>query len=109
MILHIGDEFVESLNDTLRIRDKFLGGLVSEIDEILHPRETFEEWMAKQKNPKQTEDVTTERPQKIPYNPDTGRQVNIFSLWIVRPAAVHRALVSVTAYTMIQPPERLLE
>lgn len=70
---YIGDEFVESLHDTLKIRDKFLSELISEVDEILHPRETFEEWMAKQKSPQQTEDVTPEQPKKIPYNPDAGR------------------------------------
>ena len=47
--IYIGDEFVESLHDTLKIRDKFLSKLVSEIDEILNPRETFEEWMANRK------------------------------------------------------------
>lgn len=71
--IYIGDEFVESLHDTLKIRDKFLSELVSEIDEILNPRETFEEWMAKQKSQQQTEDVTPEQPTKIPYNPDAGR------------------------------------
>ena len=45
--IYIGDEFVESLHDTLKIRDKFLSELVSEVDEVLNPRETFEEWMAK--------------------------------------------------------------
>lgn len=70
---YIGDEFVESLHDTLKIRDKFLNELVSEIDEILHPRETFEEWMANQKSPQQVEDATVELSPKIPYNPDTGR------------------------------------
>jgi len=71
--IYIGDEFVESLHDTLKIRDKFLSELASEIDEILNPRETFEEWMAKQKSQQQTEDVTPEQPTKIPYNPDAGR------------------------------------
>lgn len=71
--LYIGDEFVESLHDTLKIRDKFLSELVNEIDGILHPRETFEEWMAKQVSAQQTEDATTEQPPKIPYNPDAGR------------------------------------
>lgn len=71
--IYIGDEFVESLHDTLKIRDKFLSELVNEVDEILTPRETFEEWMAKQKSPQQTEDVTPEQPTKIPYNPDAGR------------------------------------
>ena len=55
--IYVGDEFVESLHDTLKIRAKFLSELVSEIDEILNPRETFEEWMAKQKSPQQVEDV----------------------------------------------------
>ena len=64
---------MESLHDTLKIRDNFLSELVSEIDEILNPRETFEEWMAKQKSQQQTEDVTPEQPTKIPYNPDAGR------------------------------------
>ncbi|WP_131538891.1 hypothetical protein [Pedobacter nototheniae] len=71
--IYIGDEFVESLHDTLKIRDKFLSELISEVDEVLNPRETFEEWMAKQKNPEQVEDVTPEKPTKIPYNPDAGR------------------------------------
>ncbi|SFA38266.1 hypothetical protein SAMN04488511_101160 [Pedobacter suwonensis] len=71
--IYIGDEFVESLHDTLKIRDKFLNELVSEVDEILNPRETFEEWIAKQKSPKQVEDATPELPPKIPYNPDAGR------------------------------------
>jgi len=71
--IYIGDEFVESLHDTLKIRDKFLSELISEIDEILHPRETFEEWMAKQKSPEQVEDATAELSPKIPYNPDAGR------------------------------------
>ncbi|RZK37782.1 MAG: hypothetical protein EOO90_24325 [Pedobacter sp.] len=71
--IYIGDEFVESLHDTLKIRDKFLSELISEVDEILNPRETFEEWMAKQKSPQQTQDVTPEQPKKIPYNPDAGR------------------------------------
>ena len=70
---YIGDEFVESLHDTLKIRDKFLSELISEVDEILNPRETFEEWMAKQKSHQQTEDVTPDQPTKIPYNPDAGR------------------------------------
>ena len=71
--IYIGDEFVESLHDTLKIRNKFLIELVSEVDEILNPRETFKEWMAKQKSPQQTEDVTPEQPTKIPYHPDAGR------------------------------------
>jgi hypothetical protein len=71
--IYIGDEFVESLHDTLKIRDKFLSELISEVDEILNPRETFEEWMAKQKSQQPTEVVTPEQPTKIPYNPDAGR------------------------------------
>ncbi|MBE5320850.1 hypothetical protein IM793_16900 [Pedobacter sp. MR2016-19] len=72
--IYIGDEFVESLHDTLKIRDKFLSELVSEVDEILNPRETFEEWMVKQENqPEQVEDATAKLPPKIPYNPDAGR------------------------------------
>ncbi|MBB6238208.1 hypothetical protein HDC90_002840 [Pedobacter sp. AK013] len=71
--IYIGDEFVESLHDTLKIRDKFLSELISEVDEILNPRETFEEWVAKQKSSQQTENVTPEQPEKIPYNPDAGR------------------------------------
>ena len=71
--IYIGDEFVESLHDTLRIRDKFLSELINEVDEILNPRETFEEWMAKQKSSKQIEDPTAELHQKIPYNPNAGR------------------------------------
>jgi len=71
--IYIGDEFVESLLDTLKIRDKFLSELVNEIDEILNPRETFEEWMAKQESQQQTEDVAPEQPLKIPYNPEAGR------------------------------------
>lgn len=71
--IYIGDEFVESLHDTLKIRDKFLSELISEVDEILNPRETFEEWMAKQKNPEQVGDATAELSLKIPYNPDAGR------------------------------------
>ncbi|RZL07323.1 MAG: hypothetical protein EOO89_23250 [Pedobacter sp.] len=71
--IYIGDEFVESLHDTLKIRDKFLSELVSEVDEILNPRETFEEWMAKQKSSEQVEDATVELSPKIPYNPDAGR------------------------------------
>lgn len=67
--IYIGDEFVESLHDTLKIRDKFLSELISEVDEILNPRETFEEWMAKQKSQQQTENVTPEQPSKIPYIP----------------------------------------
>ncbi|WP_316845541.1 hypothetical protein [Pedobacter psychrodurus] len=73
MDIYIGDEFVESLHDTLKIRDKFLSELISEVDEILNPRETFKEWMDKQKSQQQTEDVTLEQPTKIPYNPDAGR------------------------------------
>jgi hypothetical protein len=71
--IYIGDEFVESLHDTLKIRDKFLSELISEVDEILNPRETFEEWMAKQKSQEHVEDATAELPPKIPYNPDAGR------------------------------------
>jgi len=71
--IYIGNEFVESLHDTLKIRDKFLSELVNEIDEILHPRETFEEWIAKQVSAQHTEDAMTEQPPKIPYNPDAGR------------------------------------
>ena len=71
--IYIGDEFVESLHDTLKIRDKFLSELIIEVDEILNPRETLEEWMAKQVSAQQTEDATTEQPPKIPYNPDAGR------------------------------------
>jgi hypothetical protein len=71
--IYIGDEFVESLLDTLKIRDKFLSELVNEIDEILNPRETFEEWIAKQESEQQTEDVAPEQPLKIPYNPEAGR------------------------------------
>jgi len=71
--IYIGDEFVESLHDTLKIRDKFLSELISEVDEILNPRETFEEWMVRQKSPEQVEDATAEQSQKIPYNPDAGR------------------------------------
>ena len=49
--IYICDEFVESLQDTLKIRDKFLSRLVNKIDGILHPRETFEVWKAKQESP----------------------------------------------------------
>ena len=64
---------MESLHDTLKIRDKFLSELVNEVDEILNPRETLEEWMAKQESPEQVEDATPELTPKIPYNPDAGR------------------------------------
>lgn len=50
--IYIGDEFVESMHDTLKISDKFLSELISEVDEILNPRETFEEWMVRQKKPR---------------------------------------------------------
>ena len=53
--------------------NSFLSELVSEIDEILNLRETFEEWMAKQKSLQQTEDVTPEQPTKFPYIPDARR------------------------------------
>jgi len=64
---------VENLRDTLKIRDKFLSELISEVDEILNPRETFEEWVAKQKRPERVEDAMAEISLKIPYNPDAGR------------------------------------
>jgi len=70
--IYIGDEFVESLQDTLKIRDKFLSELVNEIDEILHPRETFEEWMAKQEVQPEEKDPIHDIPEKIPYNPEAG-------------------------------------
>ncbi|MFC4142346.1 hypothetical protein ACFSNA_18635 [Pedobacter mendelii] len=76
--IYIGDEFVESLNDSLKIRDKFLSELVNEIEEILNPRETFEEWKAKQKSQREQEDepeqnnTTPNVPVKIPYNPEAG-------------------------------------
>jgi len=69
--IYVGDEFVESLHDTLKIRDKFLSELISEVDELLNPRETFEEWMAKQKSPEQVEDATVELSPKIPSSSET--------------------------------------
>lgn len=45
--IFIGDEFVESLNDSVKIREKFLNELFNEVDAVLYPNETFEEWKAK--------------------------------------------------------------
>lgn len=70
--IFIGDEFVESLQDTLKIRDRFLSELVNEIEDILNPRETFEEWKAKQGNQPEQEKPIPDVPAKIPYNPDAG-------------------------------------
>lgn len=70
--IYVGDEFVESLNDSLKIRDKFLSELVNEIEEILYPKETFEEWLAKQEKQPGAENTNPDEPVKIPYNPDAG-------------------------------------
>lgn len=42
------NEFVESLNDSVKIREKYLNELINEVDAILYPAETFGEWQAKQ-------------------------------------------------------------
>ncbi|WP_029285933.1 hypothetical protein [Pedobacter sp. R20-19] len=81
--IYIGDELVECLHDTLKIRDKFLSELVSEIDEILHPRETFEKWTAKQKSPQQTEDFKPEQPTKSHIIPMRVGQNSIISLQVI--------------------------
>lgn len=70
--IFIGDEFVESLNDSVKIREKFLTELINEVEAILYPAETFEEWKAKQSNQKVVENVISDLPIKIPYNGDAG-------------------------------------
>lgn len=70
--IFIGDEFVESLNDSVKIREKFLTELINEVEEIIYPRETFEEWKAKQENPEANKNTSTDTVIKIPYNENAG-------------------------------------
>jgi len=70
--IFIGDEFVESLNDSVKIREKFLNELINEVQAILYPAETFEEWTAKQSNQATDQSVVSDLPAKIPYNENAG-------------------------------------
>lgn len=70
--IFIGDEFVESLNDSVKLREKFLTELINDLDDLLNPKETFEEWKARLQEEKQNEDTEIEALAKIPYNADAG-------------------------------------
>ncbi|NRF40224.1 hypothetical protein [Pedobacter foliorum] len=70
--IFIGDEFVESLNDSVKIREKFLTELINEIEEILYPHETFEEFSARMKNQEPSKNASENISDKIPYNEDAG-------------------------------------
>lgn len=49
---------MEDLSDSIKLREKFLIELIYDLTEILNPKETFEEWKAKQG--KQATERTTE-------------------------------------------------
>lgn len=70
--IFIGDEFVESLNDSVKIREKYLIELINEVEAILYPAETFEEWKAKQARKETEQNVVPDLPAIIPYNAGTG-------------------------------------
>ncbi|WP_354304606.1 hypothetical protein [Pedobacter sp. UYP1] len=70
--IFIGDEFVESLNDTAKIREMYLTELINEVEAILYPTETFEEWKANQASQKADQNILPDLPVKIPYNEDAG-------------------------------------
>ena len=70
--IFIGDEFVESLSDSVKLREIFLNELINDIEETLYPKETFEEWKAKQKNPETKENLSADLSAKVPFNEDAG-------------------------------------
>jgi hypothetical protein len=70
--IFIGDEFVESLNDSVKIREKYLNELINEVEAILYPAETFEELKAKQASLKADQNALPDLPVKIPYNEGAG-------------------------------------
>lgn len=70
--IFIGDEFVESLNDSVKIREHYLTELINEVEEILYPRETFEEWSAKLEPLEVDKNGHSDLPVKLPYNAEAG-------------------------------------
>ncbi|MBB5645906.1 hypothetical protein [Pedobacter cryoconitis] len=70
--IFIGDEFVESLNDSVKIREKYLNELINEVEAILTPAETFEEWKSKQASQKTDSCALSNFSVTIPYNADAG-------------------------------------
>ncbi|WP_316839277.1 hypothetical protein [Pedobacter gandavensis] len=70
--LFIGDEFVESLSDSVKIREQYLTELINEVEEILYPRETFEEWKVNLEQSGADKNSRFDLPVKIPYNAEAG-------------------------------------
>ncbi|WP_222539514.1 hypothetical protein [Pedobacter polysacchareus] len=70
--IFIGDEFVESLNDSVKIREQYLTDLINEVEEILYPRETFEKWKAKLEKSEIDKKDRYDLPVKMPYNTGAG-------------------------------------
>lgn len=70
--IFIGDEFVESLSDSVKLRETFLNQLINDIEETLYPRETFEEFNARIKNQESRKNTSENVSAKIPYNEDAG-------------------------------------
>jgi len=70
--IFIGDEFVESLSDSVKLRETFLNHLINDIEEALYPRETFEEFNARMKNQESSKNTTENVSDKIPFNEDAG-------------------------------------
>lgn len=46
--IFIVEQFVDDLSESVKLREKFLTELIYDLKEILNPKETFEEWKAKQ-------------------------------------------------------------
>lgn len=113
--IYIGDEFVESLNDSVKIREKFLSEMVYEIEEILNPRETFEEWKARLGSQEESKNASSDVPAKIPYNADAGlpkfnEQAKEDFLQLIKPyfSAEHFAQLSALINTDTQPENQLI-
>lgn len=70
--IFIGDEFVESLSDSVKLRETFLNQLINDIEETLSPTETFEEFNARIKNQEPSKNTNENVSAKIPYNEDAG-------------------------------------
>ncbi len=71
--IFIGDEFVESLSDSVKLRETFLNQLINDIEETLYPKETFEEFNARLINQEQSKNTNEKKASdKTPYNEDAG-------------------------------------
>jgi hypothetical protein len=73
--IFIGEQFVEDLSDSVKLRENFLAELIYDLTEILNPKETFEEWKAKQEKrvTESVEEIENDEKQSIQeFNTEAG-------------------------------------